>query len=103
MLVGEIGVSTGQFYYGLRWWEMKAIIAGYNRRSRAMWSATRWQTYCLMAVHAGKSMKEQGISSPADLLPFPWDNPDAGRTMSDEEQQEFLDEIKGYDKLNLQP
>ena len=99
--MGEVGIRTGQFYYGLRWWEMKAIIAGYNRRSRAMWSSIRWQTYSLMAVHAGKSMKEQGINSPVDLLPFPWDDKNAGHMMSDEEQQEFLDEIKGYGNLNL--
>ena len=99
--MGEIGISTGQFYYGLKWWEMKAIINGYNRRSRGMWSATRWQTYCLMSVHAGKSMKEKGINCPSDLLAFPWDDKNAGHAMSEEEQQEFLDEIRGYDKLNF--
>ena len=75
--MGEIGITTGQFYYGLRWWEIKAIIRGYNRRNRAMWSATRWQTYNIMvSFSGGQSLSEKGIHGPKDLLPLPWDTDD---------------------------
>ena len=75
--MGEIGITTDQFYYGLRWWEIKAIIRGYNRRHRDQWSATRWQTYNLMCAFAGsKSLNESGIHGPKDLLPLPWDTDD---------------------------
>ena len=71
--MGEIGISIDRFRYGLRWWEARSIIRGYNRRARHLWSATRWQTYNLMSVQAGKSMSENGINRPQDLLKFPWD------------------------------
>ena len=73
-----MGITTGQFYYGLRWWEIKSIIRGYNRRHRDQWSAARWQTYNLMCAFAGsKSLSESGIHGPKDLLPLPWDTEDA--------------------------
>ena len=73
--MGEVGITTGQFYYGLKWWEIKSIIRGYNRRHRDQWSAARWQTYNLMCAFAGsKSLNEAGIHGPKDLLPLPWDN-----------------------------
>ena len=73
-----MGITTGQFYYGLRWWEIKSIIRGYNRRHRDQWSAVRWQTYNLMCAFAGsKSLSESGIHGPKDLLPLPWDTEDA--------------------------
>lgn len=74
MLVGEIGISPGLFRYRLKWWEVRAIIRGYNRRQRDLWSATRWQTYNLMASFVGgDKLSEHGINSPKDLLKFPWD------------------------------
>ena len=71
--MGEIGISPDRFRYGLRGWEARSIIRGYNRRARHLWSATRWQTYNLMCVQAGKSMSENGINRPQDLLKFHWD------------------------------
>ena len=50
------------------------IQRGYERRHRQLWSATRWQTYNLMAAFAGsKALSEAGINSAKDLLPLPWD------------------------------
>ena len=91
MLVGEIGITTGQFYYGLRWWEIKAIIRGYNRRHRDQWSATRWQTYNLMCAFASsKSLHEAGIHSPTDLIKFPWEKEPAP-PLTEQEYDELQD------------
>lgn len=95
--MGEIGITTGQFYYGLRWWEIKSIIRGYNRRHRDQWSATRWQTYNLMCAFAGsKSLNESGIHGPKDLLPLPWDTEDDIPTLSDEEYAEMQADIAAW-------
>lgn len=80
-----MGITTGQFYYGLRWWEIKSIIRGYNRRHRDQWSAVRWQTYNLMCAFAGsKSLSENGIHGPKDLLPLPWDTDHSDLPTEDE-------------------
>lgn len=72
--MGEIGISPDRFRYGLIWWEIKAIIRGYNRRHRDLWGATRWQTYNLLcAFVGGDKLSEKGINSPKDLLKFPWE------------------------------
>ena len=67
-------MSIDRFRYGLRWWEARCIIRGYNRRSRHLWSSTRWQTYQLMCVQVGgDKLAEKGINRPQDLLKFPWE------------------------------
>jgi len=74
LLVGEIGISRHEFYYELRWWEVKAIVRGYNRRYRNMWSATRWETYNIMSAQAGtEALKKAGVYKPTDLIKFPWE------------------------------
>ncbi|MBQ4388006.1 MAG: hypothetical protein II822_10445 [Prevotella sp.] len=95
--MGEIGITTGQFYHGLRWWEIQAIIRGYNRRKRDMWAATRWQTYNLMCVSMA-NIKEAGIYKPTDLIKFPWERTDADMPTQDE-IDEMLSEL---DMLNAQ-
>lgn len=72
--MGEIGFPRKEFLHELKWWEVKSIIRGYNRRHRHLWSATRWQTYQLMCAFAGgDKLSEQGIHRAADLIKFPWD------------------------------
>ena len=73
MLVGEIGITPDTFRR-LKWWEVRSIIRGYNRRARNLWSATRWQTYNIMASFCGgDNLSKNGLHSPKDLLPFPWE------------------------------
>ena len=85
--MGEIGISPDRFRYGLQWWEIQSIISGNNRRKRDMWSATRWQTFhILAAVCGGKNLRESGIHSVKDLLPFPWEGEGV------EQEQEITDE-----------
>lgn len=72
--MGEVGISRHEFYYELKWWEVKAIVRGYNRRHRHLWSATRWQTYNLMSAQAGsEALRKAGIYKPTDLIKFPWE------------------------------
>lgn len=74
LVVGEIGRTPGELRHGLRWWEIRCIIRGYNRRHRDVWSAARWQTYNIMASQVGgKELSKAGIHNPQDLLPLPWD------------------------------
>lgn len=72
MFVGEIGFPRREFLHGIRWWEVKSIIRGYNCRYRNSWSQTRWQTYHLMSVSMA-DLKKAGINSPKDLIAFPWE------------------------------
>lgn len=66
------------------------IQRGYDRRHRQLWSATRWQTYNLMCSFAGsKSLREAGIYSQKDLLPFPWEK-EPTTTISEDDKQELL-------------
>lgn len=56
----------------LWYWEIKAIIAGYRKRDQQAWERVRWQTFLLM--HNGMvDLSKAGITSPLDLLRFPWD------------------------------
>ena len=93
MLVGEIGISPDRFRYGLRWWEVRCIIRGYNRRHRDLWSSTRWQTYNIMqAFCGGKALNEAGIYKPTDLIKFPWDSAPVA-TITEDEVKDMQAEI----------
>jgi hypothetical protein len=74
VVVGEIGVPPLRFREGLKWWEIRSIIRGYNRRQRGMWSATRWHTYNIMAAIPYCDLDKAGIKKPTDLIRFPWDD-----------------------------
>ena len=71
--MGEIGIPPLRFKCGLKWWEIRSIIRGYNRRERGMWSATRWQTYNLMCAIPYCDLEKGGIRKPTDLIKFPWE------------------------------
>lgn len=72
--VGEIGIPRREYLYELDYVDIVQIERGYERRQRHRWSATRWQTFCLMNAFAGgDAMKKNGIHTPQDLIHFPWD------------------------------
>ena len=79
--MGEIGIPRLEYLYELEYWEVVLIVRGYFRKSREMWSATRWQTYNLMCVSMA-DLKKVGIYRPTDLIRFPWekDLPEVGAT-----------------------
>lgn len=90
--MGEIGYNRHEFMYEMKWWEIRCIIRGYNRRARHLWSATRWQTYHLLSV-APVDLKKHGINGPIDLLKFPWETDEesggGGSMPTDEEIAEM--------------
>lgn len=70
--MGEIGISQESFY-GLKWWQVRSIIRGYDRRVETQWSMTRWHTYHVMASMPFTDIRKAKIHKPADLLPLPGD------------------------------
>ena len=94
--MGEIGYNRHEFLHELKWWEIRSIIRGYNRRHRDLWSSNRWQTYNLMqAFCGGKALNEAGIHKPTDLIKFPWDSAPVAPITEDEalELQAEIDAI----------
>ena len=90
MLVGTIGTARREYLYDLQYKDIVVILRGYNARKRDLWSATRWQTYNLMASFSGsKSLANAGIRSPKDLLEFPWE-----QERQPEVSQEDVDELR---------
>ena len=78
------------------------IQRGYERRHRQLWSATRWQTYNLMAAFAGsKALSEAGINSAKDLISFPWDTDRLPITFDD--VQTIVAEIEAVNAQRQQP
>ena len=65
--MGEVGIDRLTFLYELRLWEINAIVKGYRRRAYTQWESTRWQTFCILCSLGAK------LSSPRDLLTFPWE------------------------------
>ena len=99
--MGEIGYNRHEFLHELKWWEIRSIIRGYNRRHRDLWSSTRWQTYNFMqAFCGGKALNEAGIHKPTDLIKFPWDSaPVAPLSQSEvEDMQAEIDAINAQNK-----
>jgi hypothetical protein len=94
LFVGEIGLPRREYLYDIRFWEARRILSGYNRRHRDLWSATRWQTYNLMAAQVGgKELAKNGINSATDLLPLPWDTKAASKLPTEEEVADMVAEI----------
>ena len=89
ILVGEIGI-TPEGFHRLAWWEVRAIIRGYNRRHRDLWSASRWSTYNIMLSFCGSdALKKSGINGPTDLIKLPWDT-----VQTEEISQQDIDELQ---------
>ena len=69
MLVGEIGISRHEFYYELKWWEVRSIIRGYNARHHAGWEQARLVAYnahyCMGAKNTPPVVSE--------WIKFPWE------------------------------
>ena len=95
--MGEIGISPDRFKYGLRWWEIRCIIRGYNRRTREPWSMARWQTYNLMCAIPYCDLSKAGIQRPTDLIRFPWEREQAA-PITEDEQQQLIDEMKALNE-----
>ena len=86
--MGEIGIDHHTFYYELKWWEVKAIIRGYNARHHHSWEQAR-----LVAYNAHFCM---GSKNPIPIitkwLPFPWEKEET-KSLTKEEQDDLLADI----------
>ena len=90
--MGEIGIKRLEFLYELSFCDILLIERGYARRHMHLWSATRWETFYIMAAFAGtEKLKEAGIYSPSDLLKLPWDNQNNENLPTEEEVKELQD------------
>lgn len=98
MFVGEIGIPRREYLYDLTFKDIVLIQRGYVNRSRNMWSATRWQTFYIMSSFIGSDgMRKSGLTSPKDLLEFPWER-DSSPPLSDEEVDEIRKELENLNK-----
>ena len=69
--MGEIGISYGLFLYGLKWWEIRSIIRGYNNRHHPGWEQARlvaYQAHYCMGLPKGET-----APTVTDWLKFPWE------------------------------
>lgn len=85
----------------LSFWEMRAIIDGYRKRQQKQWEMTRWHAF--MVMHNGMiDLQGAGVTRPADLVTFPWDedvDDDEVTTPEDvEAMREMLRELNSKNK-----
>ena len=67
--MGEIGISSHEFYYELKWWEVRSIIRGYNARHHHGWEQAR-----LVAYNARFCMgSKDPLPTVTEWLKFPWE------------------------------
>lgn len=92
--MGEIGIEHDRFLYGLRHWEIQAIIKGYRRRQRPSWEQARLNAFYIMSAMA--DLSKAGIRSDRDLITFPWEKEVTYRDSlpSDEEVEEMRQLMK---------
>ena len=93
--MGEIGIEHDRFLYGLRHWEIEAIIRGYRRRQRPSWEQARLNAFYIMSAMA--DLSKAGIRSDRDLITFPWEEEEVTKhdsLPSDEEVEEMRQLMK---------
>ena len=92
--MGEIGISRHEFYYEMKWWEVGAIIRGYNRRHRHGWEQAR-----LIAYNARFCMgSKDPIPTLKEWLKFPWEKEKA-ETVSAEVVADLQAEIAAINAM----
>ena len=93
--MGGIGIERDRFLYGLRHWEIQAIIRGYRRRQRPSWEQARLNAFYIMSAMA--DLSKAGIRSDRDLITFPWEEKEVTKhnsLPSDEEVEEMRQMMK---------
>lgn len=95
--MGEIGISYGRFYNGLKWWEVRSIIRGYNARHHPGWEQAR-----LVAYNAHYCMgSKDPVPTVTEWIKFPWEKEQI-QPVSDKEIKEMQAEIAAINKMNEQ-
>lgn len=96
MFVGEIGITPGTFRHGLRWWEIKSIIRGYNARHHAGWEQAR-----LIAYNAHYCMgSKDPVPTVSEWIKFPWEQT-AKTPVSQAEIDELQAEMAAMNAKNI--
>ena len=92
MLVGEIGISRHEFYYELRWWEIRAIVSGYRRRDRL--------THQIMAeivFAATYMMRDPEGKTVEDMFPSLFKEEESAESvMTDKEREDLQADIDSF-------
>lgn len=90
MLVGEIGIDRNTFFNDLRWWEVKAIIRGYNARHHHSWEQAR-----LVAYNAHYCMGSKNpVPVVTEWIKFPWEKKAVESSpLSDEDRNDLQAEM----------
>ena len=100
--MGEIGIPRLEYLYDLTFCDIYLIERGYHNRNRDLWSSTRWSTYyIMMSFVGGDGMKKSGITSPKDLIQFPWEKEKV--IITDDEQKALLKEIEAFNQMKSKP
>lgn len=90
MLVGEIGIDRNTFFNDLRWWEVKAIIRGYNARHHAGWEQARLVSYNAHYCMGSKNP----IPVVTEWIKFPWEKKAVESSpLSDEDRNDLQAEM----------
>ena len=93
--MGEIGIDHHTFYYELKWWEVKAIIRGYNGRHHHAWEQAR-----LIAYNAHFCMGSKNpIPMVTEWIKFPWEQQKT-EPLSQKEVDELQAEMDAINAAN---
>lgn len=88
-----MGVPRREFLYALEWWEARRIMRGYGRRSREMWGAIRWHAFNVMAAMPYTDLAKSGITSPSNLIEFPWEKAVKAATLPSDKEVEEIEQM----------
>ena len=99
--MGEIGIPRHEFLHDLQWWEVKAIIRGYNARHHAGWEQARF-----IAYHVRYCMgvgKDEVVPDVQAWRPFPWEKAEIEANLpSDEWVEQQRRELQRLNATNGQ-
>ena len=87
--MGEIGFPRREFLHDIRWWEVLAIIRGYNARHHAGWEQAR-----LIAYNAHYCMgSKDPVPVVTEWIKFPWEQQHHA-PLSQEDIHELQEEMR---------
>ena len=90
-------IPQEQLLHGMRLWQLNAAIRGQQRKDRARYLSTRWQTWCIL-----NALGAEGLRTPEDLVRFPfeqgtqWTEP----PVTDEEIDELIRQCREENSRN---
>ena len=99
-VVGEMGRNRRDYLYEMEYWEIVLIIRGYRRRNILQYQLQRQQIFASTFAFAGNKDNKK----PEDLVPMYFDYyiDMSEEAITEEEQNELLDEIAEINALNEQ-